>query len=92
MDKETKYLFVAHAERNALDNAPLSVEGCTLYSPLLPCNECAKAIIQSGIKEVVFAEDKYHQSISTQAAKKLFTLAGVKMTHYQGRIPHIRYE
>ena len=49
-DKETKYLFVAHAERNALDNAPLSVEGCTLYSPLLPCNECAKSIIQKGIK------------------------------------------
>ena len=52
-DRPTKHLFVAHAERNALDNAPLSVEGCTIYSPLFPCNECAKSIIQKGIRRVV---------------------------------------
>ena len=57
-DRPTKYLFVAHAERNALDNAPLSVEGCTLYSPLLPCNECAKSIIQKGITKVVSFEPR----------------------------------
>ena len=48
-DRSTKHLFVCHAERNALDNAPHSVEGCTMYVPLLPCNECAKSIIQNGI-------------------------------------------
>lgn len=52
-DRPTKHLFVAHAERNALDNAPLMVDGFTMYSPLLPCSECAKSIIQKGIKRVV---------------------------------------
>jgi dCMP deaminase len=52
-DRRTKYLFVAHAERNALDNAFVDVRGATLYSTLCPCNECAKSIIQKGIKKVV---------------------------------------
>ncbi|NBS37508.1 MAG: cytidine deaminase, partial [Actinobacteria bacterium] len=46
--RETKLLFVCHAERNALDNSPMSVEGCIMYVPLMPCNECAKSIIQRG--------------------------------------------
>ena len=52
-DKETKYLFVSHAERNALDNAFGDTRGATLYTTLFPCNECAKGIIQKGIKTVV---------------------------------------
>lgn len=52
-NREVKYTFVAHAERNALDNAPIMTDGCTLYSPLFPCSECAKTIIQKGIKRVV---------------------------------------
>ncbi len=52
-DRETKLLFVAHAERNALDNAFVDVRGATLYTSLCPCNECAKSIIQKGIKRVV---------------------------------------
>jgi dCMP deaminase len=79
-DKETKYLFVAHAERNALDNAPLSVEGCTLYSPLLPCNECAKSIIQKGITKVVSyepTEDRPH--LRWDITKKMFQEAGVQL-------------
>ncbi len=52
-NRETKLLFVCHAERNALDNSPSSVEGATLYSTLFPCNECVKSIIQRGIKRVV---------------------------------------
>jgi dCMP deaminase len=52
-DRSTKHLFVCHAERNALDNAPHSVQGCTMYVPLLPCNECAKSIIQNGISKVI---------------------------------------
>jgi dCMP deaminase len=91
---DSKYLYVAHAELNAILNAKdgSALANTTIYVTLFPCNECAKAIIQSGIKEVIYAEDKYHQLIASQAAKKLFTLAGVKMTHYQGRIPQIRYE
>jgi len=78
-DKETKYLFVAHAERNALDNAPLSVEGCTLFSPLLPCNECAKSIIQKGIAKVVSyepTEDRPH--LRWDITKQMFLEAGVQ--------------
>lgn len=79
-DRETKLLFVAHAERNALDNAPLSVEGCTLYSPLMPCNECAKSIIQKGIKKVISyapPEDKTH--FHWDVTKKMFQEAGVQL-------------
>lgn len=53
MDRETKHLFVSHAERNALDNASTQLDGCTMYAALKPCSECAKAIIQRGIKRVV---------------------------------------
>ena len=52
-ERETKLKFVAHAERNAFDNAVASMEGCTLYTTLLPCNECAKSVIQNGITRVV---------------------------------------
>ena len=79
-DKETKYLFVAHAERNALDNAPLSVEGCTLYSPLLPCNECAKSIIQKGITKVVSYEPTEDRPyLNWDITKKMFLEAGVQL-------------
>ena len=79
-DKETKYLFVAHAERNALDNAPLSVEGCTLYSPLLPCNECAKSIIQKGITKVVSYEPTEDRPyLNWNITKQMFLEAGVQL-------------
>lgn len=52
-NRETKLLYVCHAERNALDNSPCSVDGATLYCTLFPCNECTKSIIQRGIKRVV---------------------------------------
>lgn len=79
-NKDVKYLFVAHAERNALDNAPLSVEGCTLYSPLLPCNECAKSIIQKGIKKVVSYEpDEDRPHLHWEITKKMFQEAEVQL-------------
>lgn len=79
-DKDIKYLFVAHAERNALDNAPLSVEGCTLYSPLLPCNECAKSIIQKGIAKVVSYEpDEDRPYLRWDITKQMFKEAGVQL-------------
>ena len=80
LDKDTKYLFVAHAERNALDNAPLSVEGCTLYSPLLPCNECAKSIIQKGIAKVVSYEPDFDRpQLRWDITKKMFQEAEVQL-------------
>lgn len=90
---DSKYLYVAHAELNAILNAKdgSGLANTKLYVTLFPCNECAKAIIQAGIKEVVYAEDKYHDTLASQAARKLFSLAGVKMTPYLGRIPTITY-
>ncbi|HHX36815.1 MAG TPA: dCMP deaminase family protein, partial [Clostridiaceae bacterium] len=57
---DTKYPYVCHAELNAILNQPgTSLAGCSIYVALFPCNECAKAIIQAGIKEVVYLSDKY---------------------------------
>jgi dCMP deaminase len=90
----SKYLYVAHAELNAILNAKdgSGLNNTKLFVTLFPCNECAKAIIQAGIIEVIYAEDKYKDTIATQAAKKLFVLAGVKMTAYDGRTPVISYK
>ncbi|WP_319756633.1 dCMP deaminase family protein [uncultured Sphaerochaeta sp.] len=75
---ETKYPYVCHAELNAILNAISSnLKGCRLYVGLFPCNECAKAIIQSGIKEVVFLSDKYSEADNTKASKLMFDKTGV---------------
>ena len=79
----SKYLYVCHAELNAiLNSANGSVKGCVCYTTLFPCNECAKAIIQSGISEVVYMSDKYSESDSVLASKKMFDTAGVKYRMY----------
>lgn len=78
-DRPTKHLFVAHAERNALDNAPLMVEGCTLYVPLLPCNECAKSIIQKGISRVVTHKPDREDSFNWQTTRLMFKEAAVEL-------------
>jgi len=78
---DTKYPYVCHAELNAILNAGgRSLEGCKIYVALFPCNECAKAIIQCGIREVVYLSDKYAGSSHFEAGKRMFTAAGVKMT------------
>jgi dCMP deaminase len=78
---ETKYQFVVHAELNAILNCRgINLEGCRIYVALFPCNECAKAIIQCGIKEVVYLSDKYADTMGTRASKRMFAAAGVKMT------------
>ena len=74
---ETKYPYVVHAEMNAILNSIKHLQGCTMYVALFPCNECAKAIVQSGIKRVVYLEDKYANTESVIAAKKIFDSAGV---------------
>jgi dCMP deaminase len=78
-DRPTKHLFVAHAERNALDNSPMSVEGCTMYVPLLPCNECAKSIIQRGIKKVVSYTPVREDSFNWEITKQMFRESGVTL-------------
>lgn len=84
---DTKYPYVCHAELNAVLNASRDLSGCTLYVTLFPCNECAKAIIQVGIKRIVFLDDKYHDENISRASRKLFQMAGVKMETYSGRLP-----
>ena len=77
---DTKYPYVCHAELNAiLNNRGANLEGCTIYVGLFPCCECAKAIIQSGIKKVIYLSDKYKDSDSTRASKRMLTAAGVEL-------------
>ena len=76
--EQTKYPYVVHAELNAILNASGDLRGCRVYVALFPCNECAKAIIQSGIKEVVYISDKYRDTDSVRASKRMFDAAGVK--------------
>lgn len=81
---ETKYPFVTHSELNAILNyRGGSLEGTKLYVSLFPCNECAKAIIQAGIKTVVYDSDKYKGSPSNLASKKMFDAAGIQYQPYQ---------
>ena len=78
---ETKYLFVCHAELNAIVNYRgnhREFEKAKLFVALFPCNECAKIIIQSGIKEVVFLNDKYKDSEGDIASRRMFDECGVK--------------
>ena len=77
----TKYPYVCHAELNAILNARgANLEECKIYVALFPCNECAKAIIQSGIKEIVYLSDKYDGTPGNRASKRMFDAAGVKYT------------
>lgn len=81
---DTKYAYVTHSELNAILNyRGGSLEGTTLYVSLFPCNECAKAIIQAGIKEVVYSDDKYNGTPANTVAKKLFDSAGIKYHQYK---------
>lgn len=80
----TKYPYVAHSELNAILNyRGGSLEGAKLYVCLFPCNECAKAIIQSGIKEVIYDSDKYANTPGTIASKRMMDAAGVKYRQYK---------
>ena len=86
----TKYPFVVHAELNAILNSQgKSLMGATIYVALFPCNECAKAIIQSGIKEVVYLSDKYAESPATLASKRMLASAGVTIRRIETSIKEI---
>lgn len=80
---DTKYLYVTHSELNAILNyRGGSLEGAKLYVSLFPCNECAKAIIQSGIKTIVYDCDKYDGTPSVVASKRMLDAAGVRYYKY----------
>jgi len=78
----TKYAYVCHAEENAIYNANNTAKNCKLYCTLFPCNECAKAIIQNGIIEIIYESDKYKDIPAFVAAKKMFDASGVKYRQY----------
>jgi dCMP deaminase len=75
---ETKYPYMVHAEANAIIHARQNCEGFTLYTTLFPCHECAKLIIQCGIKQVFYSSDKHHEKPETIAAKKMFDDARIR--------------
>ena len=79
---DTKYAYVVHAEENAVYNSNKDVAGCKMYCVLFPCNECAKTIVQCGIKEIIFASDKYHDKEVWVASRKILDRAGVKYRQY----------
>jgi dCMP deaminase len=75
---ETKYPYVCHAELNAiLNSVPGNLAGCTIYTALFPCNECAKVVIQAGIREVVYLSDKYADTDSVRASRRMLDQAQV---------------
>ncbi len=87
---QTKYPYVCHAELNAiLNNIGMDLHGCRIYTALFPCNECAKAIIQSGITEVIYLSDKYDGSDASIASKKMLTTIGVHFRKVMTQIQNL---
>ena len=83
---DTKYPYVCHSELNAILNYTGStLKQSRIYVTLFPCNECAKAIIQSGIKEVIYMSDKYKDTDSVKVSKRMLDMAGVKYTQYKSK-------
>ena len=84
--QNTKYPYVCHAELNAILNyTGTTMKKSRIYVSLFPCNECAKAIIQAGIQEVIYMSDKYKDTDATIVSKRMFDMAGVKYTQYKSR-------
>ncbi|MCM1105323.1 MAG: dCMP deaminase family protein [Blautia sp.] len=82
--EDNKYFYTTHSELNAILNyRGGSLEGASIYVTLFPCNECAKAIIQSGICEVVYADDKYADTAMVRASKRMLTAAKVRVRRYE---------
>ena len=91
---DSKYLYVCHAEFNAVLNTRdgAALKGCTLYVTLFPCNECAKALIQVGVKKIVYLDDKYHDHLEEVASRRLLDMAGIPYEPYKGRRLDIHVE
>lgn len=86
--EDTKYAYICHAEENAIYNANSETKECKIYATLFPCNECAKAMIQNGIKEVIYESDKYHDDGAFIAARRMFDAAGVSYRQYTSDWEH----
>ncbi len=83
----TKYPYICHAELNAiLNNIGMDLKGCKIYTALFPCNECSKAIIQSGITEVIYLSDKYEGNDIFKAAKFMLDKSGVKYRKVKSKL------
>ena len=90
---ENKYFYSTHSELNAILNyRGGSLEGAKLYVTLFPCNECAKASSQCGIKTIVDDSDKYEHTPSVIASKRMLTSAGVEFYKYQRTNREIKLE
>ncbi len=88
---DTKYPYVCHAELNAiLNNIGMDLKGCKIYTALFPCNECSKAIIQAGIKEVIYLSDKYDGTDPSKASKLMLDKAGVSYRKVKTGIDELR--
>lgn len=86
----TKYPYVCHAELNAiLNNIGIDLHGCRIYTALFPCNECAKAIIQSGIQQVIYLSDKYADSDASRASRRMLETAGITCRKVETKIGEI---
>lgn len=79
---ETKYLYVCHAEKNAIHNSTGNLKESVIYTTLFPCNNCAQDIIQSGISGVIYLDDKYHDKDFCTSARKMFDLSNIKYKQY----------
>lgn len=86
---DTKYAYVCHAELNCILNSALPIKGCKMFVTLFPCNECAKAIIQSGITEVIYLDDKNIQKEASLAALKMFKSSGVVVKKFHADMDEI---
>lgn len=81
---DNKYMYTAHSELNAILNyRGGNLEGAKMFVTLFPCNECAKAIIQAGIKTIVYECDKYEKTASVIASKRMLNAAGVRYYKYE---------
>lgn len=80
---QTKYVYSCHSELNAILNCPTKVSGAILYVTLFPCHECAKAIVQAGIKELIYDSDKYEGTNSNIVSKRILDTCGVKYRKYE---------
>ena len=89
---DTKYPYVCHSELNAILNTSASLKGCKIYVTLFPCNECTKAIIQSGIKEIIYLSDKYNGTKENVAAKKMLDACKIKYSQYKTNNKQISME
>jgi len=87
---DTKYPFVCHAELNAiLNNIGMDLGGCRIYTALFPCNECAKAIIQAGITEVIYLSDKYGENEIVKASKRMLDTSGVRYREVESSLDEL---